>query len=63
MLTLENSRVTAGLGIPSPCMKFVVCCRGEACHARNNLFLLFLFLLAPASMFAQQPPAENIFPI
>ena len=63
MLTLENSRITAGLGIPSPCMKFVVCCKGEAVLARIIVFLLCLFLLAPASMFAQQPRAENFFPI
>lgn len=63
MLTLEHSRRSAGLGMPSPDTKFVVCRRGEACLARLVSVLLVLLFFVSANMFAQQPRAENFFPI
>src|SRR6185312_2564232 len=63
MLTLENSRRSAGLGMPSPATKFVVCRRGEACLARLVSVLLVLLFFVSANVFAQQPRAENFFPI
>ena len=67
MPSLENSGIALGPGMPGPYTKFVVGCRGEARLARSRFRIsalpLCLFLLASANVFAQQPRAEDFFPV